>query len=223
MALFGPAHLAFLAAIAGIAITLVRLVRGNPRRLRQVRLALGVALAGNELVWYWFRYTHEGNRFPDGLPLQLSDITLWVTVAALLAAHRAAFEFCWYAGLAGAGVALLTPDLWAPWNSYSTLYFFIAHGGVVIAPLLMACGGGMRPRPGSVWRVLAMVNVYAAAVGLFNAVFGTNYMYLCHKPRAASPLDLFGPWPFYLLGGEALACGVFLLLWLPFRRSRLAG
>ena len=62
-----------------------------------------------------------------------------------------------------------------------------------------------------------MLLAYALAVGAFNAVFGTNYMYLCQKPRNASVLDLLGPWPFYLGGGAVIGLMLFWLVWLPVR------
>jgi hypothetical integral membrane protein (TIGR02206 family) len=66
---------------------------------------------------------------------------------------------------------------------------------------------------------MVAVNIYAAFVGTFDFIFKTNYMYLRAKPQNASLLDFLGPWPWYLVGAEGVAFVVFLLLYLPFRRS----
>jgi hypothetical integral membrane protein (TIGR02206 family) len=161
----------------------------------------------------------EGFRFPEGLPLELCDLTLWLTVVSALTLRPAPFEFAWLAGLGGSLMAVLTPDLWAPPLSYPTIYFFLAHGGVIASLLFLVWSGLARPRPGCVWRALCLLNVYAALIGIFNAMFHTNYMYLCRKPSSASLLDLFGPWPFYIAAGEATAGIMFWLLWVPFRNK----
>ena len=114
-------------------------------------------------------------------------------------------------------MALLTPDLWSPWPSYPAIYFFLAHGGVVVAVAVLVFGGAARLRSSTPWRSFGLLVAYAAAVGGINAVLGTNYMYLCRKPNNASLLDAFGPWPMYLAGGAATALALFWLLWLPLR------
>ncbi len=211
--LYSPAHWAILAATPLLAWFLVRLAR---RRLRPVRVALGWFLIVNELTWYAYRLRLEGFRFPEGLPLELCDVTLWLTAAAALTLNRWAFEVAYFAGVGGAAMALLTPDLWAPAWSYPTFYFFATHSFVVITPVVLAATGALPVTASSMGRALAMVNLYAAAVGAFNLVFHTNYMYLCSKPDVPSLLDLFGSWPWYLLGGELAALMVFVALYLPF-------
>jgi hypothetical integral membrane protein (TIGR02206 family) len=215
--LFGPVHLMIIAVIPSAAAGLAWCARGGLLSANRVRLAMGAGVAVNELIWYAYRYSREGLRFPEGLPLQLCDFTLWLTVAAALTRKVWCFEVAYFAGIGGASMAVLTPDLWEPFPSYPTIYFFLAHGGVIATLLYLVWAKILRPQPGGIWRALAVSNAFAAVIAVFNAIFHTNYLYLCQKPTSASLLDYLGPWPVYILAGEAIALLVFLLLALPFR------
>lgn len=216
--LFGPFHTTVLICVAAGGLLLARLLRWRPR----ARYGLGAFLAVNELVWYAWRIRDEGFRFPEALPLQLCDLTLWCAVAACFGLWRKPYEVLYYTGLSGTLLTVVTPDLWAPPLSYPTLYFFTAHGGVVATALALTLSGLQTPQPRSWLRALLIVNLWATAVGAFNLRFGTNYMYLCEKPGSATLLDFFGPWPGYLVVGEIVAITLFFLLWLPFRLKRPA-
>lgn len=219
MPLFGPVHLALLSTIAVIGAILIGACRTQRISKNSLRVSIGVLLAVNELIWWAYRYSHEGFHFPRNLPLQLCDVTVWMTVIACLTLAPWAVEFDYFAGIAGAGMSLLMPDLWTPWPSYPAIYFFIAHGGIVIGIAVVVFGGISRLRPGALWRGFGGLIVYALVVGAFNAIFHTNYMYLCTRPASASLLDAFGPWPMYLIAGALLALAIFTLLWLPVRRQ----
>lgn len=215
MPLFGAIHLALLAAIAAVAVVLVVVIRRGLVPARPVLLILACGLAANEIIWWIFRYSHEGFRFPQNLPLQLCDVAVWLTVAACLTRSPLVVEFAYFVGIAGAGMALLTPDLWSPWPSYPAIYFFIAHGGIVIAAAVLVFARVAPLRPQAVWRSFALLLLYAGLLGLFNTIFHTNYMYLCQKPANTSLLNAMGPWPVYLLFAAAVALLLFWLLWLP--------
>lgn len=218
MPLFGPLHLTLLAVIAGLCVLLPWLCRRAVVAARSLRLTVGWALAANELGWWIFRYSHEGVHLRN-LPLQLCDLTVWLSVLACLTARPAIVEFAYFAGIAGAGMALVTPDLWSPWPSYPAVYFFLAHGGIVIAVSLMSFGGIVQFRPGAVWRSFGLLVAYASLVGAFNAACGSNYMYLCRKPASTTLLDKLGPWPWYLLPAAGVGLGFFWLLWLPLQAT----
>ena len=217
--LFGPAHLAIIASIPVAGAVFGRLARRGPKAARAVRFGLGAFLAANGLAQDIYLYHLNDLGFPNGLPLQLCDITLWCTVLAAFSLWQPCFEFAYFAGLAGAGMAILTPDLWAPFGSLITASFFLAHGGEIATLLALIWGKLARPRPYSTWRAFAILNVIAAVLGAFDAVFRANYMYLLQKPQKESLLNFLGPWPVYILAGDAVALALFLLLGLPFRRS----
>jgi hypothetical integral membrane protein (TIGR02206 family) len=214
--LFGAIHLTLLFAIAVACVALSLLVRHQQISARAVRLAIGWGIVVNELIWWAYRYSHEGFHLWN-LPLQLCDVTLWMSALACLTVATPVVEFAYFGGLAGAGMALLTPDLWAPWPAYPAIYFFVAHGGIVLAVSILVFGRICPLRAGAVWRAYAILLGFACLIGAVNAAAGTNFMYLCRKPKGASLLDSLGPWPNYLMAAAVVGLALFWLLWLPVR------
>jgi hypothetical protein len=86
----------------------------------------------------------------------------------------------------------------------------------------VTAGRLVRARPGCLWRAFLVLNIYTAGMGIFDAIFKTNYMYLCQKPVSSSLLDYFGPWPTYIVVADVFALAIFWLLWLPIRTHRSA-
>jgi hypothetical integral membrane protein (TIGR02206 family) len=215
--LFGPAHLGILASIPVIATLLAWPARRNPASGHYIQLGVAIFLVANTVGWYGYLLVNGWVEFPDTLPLELCDVTLYLILIALFTARPVPFDLAYYGALGGSMMALLTPDLWEPFPSYGTVQFFVAHGFVVIAVLFLVLAGRARPRPGSAVLAFVALNGYAAFVGVFNLVFGTNYMYLREKPANPSLLDYLGPWPWYILTSEVVALVVFGLLYMPFR------
>jgi hypothetical integral membrane protein (TIGR02206 family) len=215
---FGPAHLGVLAAVLVAAAALGAAWHRWPRAAWPLRRAIAAALALNELGYYGFAISQGWVDPPRGLPLDLCDLTLWLAVVVLVRPRPWACDAAYYLAAAGSGMAVLTPDPGVALATYPGAKFFLSHGGVVAAVLGLVLSGAVRPRPGSWWRVLLAVNGYAAALLAFDLRLGTNYMYLVEKPASGTLLDVLGPWPWYLLAGDAVAAALFWLLQLPFRR-----
>jgi hypothetical integral membrane protein (TIGR02206 family) len=215
---FSPAHLGILAAIPAGAWALGEVARRRVGALRPIRLVLAAAIAVDGIAWYAITFWQGSVVPPSGLPLDLCDVVLFIVVIALVAPRPWALEAAYYLGLGGSGMALVTPDV-GDVRAYAVIQFFVAHGAVVGSVLFLVRAGALRPRRGSWWRVFLALNAYAAAVLVFDLWTGTNYMYLREKPASGSLLDWLGPWPWYVLAGDALALVLLWLLELPFRRG----
>ena len=218
--LFGVTHLAILSATVLLAALLAAVERRLSTGSKTLRLSLAAVLLFDTAWWYGYMAWHGQSLFPSQLPLDLCDVTLYLTVIALFTLSPAVFDLAYYYALAGTSMALLTPDLWEQFPSLPTVQFFIAHGLVVTAVLYLVWSRLARPRKGSVARAMLAFNLFAVFDGIFNWIFKTNFMYLCAKPGNASLLDFFGPWPWYIAVTEGVAFVLFLLLYLPFRKPQ---
>ena len=216
--LFGGSHLAILSATVLLALILALIQRRLWPSSKAIRFTLAAVLLLDTLGWDTFQAVHGQFSNPAHLPIELCDLTLYLTLIALFTLNALAFDLAYYLALAGTAMALLTPDLWEPFPSVGTVQFFFAHGLVVASVLFLVWSRLARPSRGSVARTMLGLNLWAAFDGVFDRIFKTNYMYLRAKPAHASLLDLLGPWPWYIFATEGLALGLFLLLNLPFLR-----
>jgi len=219
--LLGTEHLIILGAVPTLGATFAVVHRKLSPDIRWPRICLASILLLDSALFYGYMALHGQLTFPNHLPLELCDASLCLVIIALFTLNKTVFDLAYYGALAGASMALLTPNLWEPFPSFTTVQFFVAHGLIVAATLYLLWSKQARPRPGSVARAMLGLNLFAALVGTFDFIFKTNYMYLRSKPPNASLLDLLGPWPWYILAAEAVAWLVFLLLYLPFRAGNL--
>jgi hypothetical integral membrane protein (TIGR02206 family) len=215
--MFGPVHIAILCTVPSLAAILAVAHRKSLPGCRVTRLALALLLLVATVSYYSYFAATGAQMFPNHVPLELCDLSLWLIIISLLTLKPAVFDVAYYWAIAGATQSLLTPNLVNP-TLFLSIQFFLNHGLIVCATLYLIWSGQAKPRPGSVARSLIAANIYALIVGTFDFLFKTDYMFLRAKPPTPSLLDVFGPWPWYILVGEFVAVGLFLLLYLPFRQ-----
>jgi hypothetical integral membrane protein (TIGR02206 family) len=220
--LFGAVHVAILCAVPALAGALGFAHRWFPRAGNFIRLGFAAILLLDNAVYYGWQVRHHNLTFPDHMPFELCDASMALTVLSLFLLRPLLFDLAYYWAVAGASMALLTPNLLEPFPSFGTVQFFVAHGLTVAGVLYLLWSGQARPRPWSVARAMIGVNLFAALVGPFDYLYKTDYFYLRSKPANPSLLDFLGPWPVYILGTEAVALVLFLLLYLPVRPRRRA-
>jgi hypothetical integral membrane protein (TIGR02206 family) len=223
-ALLSLEHLLTLGVIAlsiGALVTAARL-RPGPWTVIACRV-LAAAILVNECSWWVWLGLHHTWSASYGLPLQLCDVVAFVAAAALWFRNPLLVELTYFWGLAGTANGLISPDVADQFPSYSFLQYFIAHGAIVAAALLLVLGLRITPRQGAGARVMALTLALVAADAGANLLTGGNYMYLRHTPDVPNLLDVMGQWPWYIVWAAALALALFSALDLPFaiRRHRL--
>jgi hypothetical integral membrane protein (TIGR02206 family) len=217
---YGPSHWAVLAVLAIGAGLLVWIGRrqtdAQARILSRVLGTLILAVLGMALGYELRHPTIAGL-----VPLQLCDLAELVAAYALWSHRHWAFALTYFWGLALSSQALLTPDLGAPdFPNRVFLSFFSLHLLLVWAAVYLTWGRGMRPTWRSYRFAVVTTLVWMAFTLIFNRIVGTNFGYLNAKPSTASLLDLFGPWPWYLLTGIAIVVIVWALMTWPWERAR---
>jgi hypothetical integral membrane protein (TIGR02206 family) len=65
-------------------------------------------------------------------------------------------------------------------------------------------------------RVIIGGNLYLIAIMGVNALLGSNYLFVAHKPETASLLDVLPSWPWYIPIIQLLGLAMILLLYAPF-------
>ncbi len=214
-------HLMTLAVIGAIITSLVIAARLRPGPWTFVACrVLAIVILANEAAWWIWLADHNTWSASYALPFQLCDVAAIVSAAALWFRHPLLVELTYFWGLAGTANGLFTPDVSDHFPSFGFMQYFIAHGAIVAAALLLVIGLRIAPRPGAVLRVFALTFGLLVLDAGINLVTGGNYMYLRYAPGAHSLLDVIGPWPWYIVAAAALALVVFAILDLPFTVSR---
>jgi len=221
--LFSKDHLLTIGIILilGVLLFVYRKQIQDSGKKQVFRFSLAFLLLATEIFYHiWLVYENAWS-LKTGLPLELSDITVILAIVMLLTNSYRVFQFMYFAGLASSIQAIMTPDLGQySFPHFRYFEFFVSHGGVVLACLIMVVASKYRPTIPSMWVTVLIVNLYAACVYFVNKSLKTNFMYLMKKPENASLLDYLGPWPWYLLSAELVMIVSFYILYSPFWLKR---
>jgi len=146
------------------------------------------------------------------LPLYLCDVVSLVAAYALFTKSPRATEvaYCW--GLAGTTQGLLTPTLSYDWNTVDYYNFFLQHGGVPVAAVLLVWGMRVVPEAGAFKRIVLWSWLYMGVVIPINVLIDENYGFLSGKPDYPTMLDYMGPYPYYLITVQVVAFGLYYVL-----------
>jgi hypothetical integral membrane protein (TIGR02206 family) len=210
---FSDPHLAaLLTLVIGIAASVWAARRHTGPWMRWFSIGLAIAIFAGWMGEYVADVILGTWSVQYSLPLQLTDATSAVSIAALLTRRQILVELSYFWSYTAVLQAVLTPDLGQNFPSVYYFTYFTYHVGAIVAASFLVFGYGLYPRPGAVWKVFGITLAWTAIVGAGNLITGGNYMYLRSKPVHHSLLNLMGPWPWYIAAGVALGLALLLLV-----------
>ena len=230
---FGVAHCTALFVTAGAAVGLIRFARSGAKNKvkRRVEVGLGILLLLSVLAdqltnWLRYAYGADGSAtqaleiiHQNSYPFYLCDVVAIILAIALFRRSQRLAEVGYLWGVAGTLQGLITPTLYFSWDAPEYYAFFLQHGGVPVAGLMLVFGLQLRPEKGVFKRILIWSWAYMGVVMILNTLLSTNYGFLNGKPSVPTLFDYMGPYPWYLITLQLISYTLFGLLLLPFRKT----
>ena len=151
------------------------------------------------------------------LPFHMCDLSEIFLAWFLLGGPKILYKCAFFWGIAGATMAIITPDI--SHHDLDYAFFMIGHGMIVIGIMYATIALNNRPYAKDILTVSFITAFILLPITyLINLILGepANFWYLMAKPAGASLMDAFPEPPFHLLVLTPLALAMFFLIYTPY-------
>ena len=151
------------------------------------------------------------------LPFHMCDLSEIFLIFFLLGGPSILYKCAFFWGLAGATMAIITPDI--EFLDLDYAFFMIGHGMIIIGIMYATVALNNRPYAKDIVTVsLITALILLPITYLINYILGepANFWYLMQKPAGASLMDAFPEPPYHLLVITPLAILMFCLIYIPY-------
>ena len=151
------------------------------------------------------------------LPFHMCDLSEIFLIFFLLGGPSILYKCAFFWGLAGATMAIITPDI--EFLDLDYAFFMVGHGMIIIGIMYATVALDNRPYAKDIVTVsLITALILLPITYLINYILGepANFWYLMQKPAGASLMDAFPEPPYHLLVTTPLAILMFCLIYIPY-------
>ncbi|MEZ4775430.1 MAG: TIGR02206 family membrane protein [Bacteroidia bacterium] len=219
---WGFEHIGVVLVSAVLGYMVIRYGQTTSREIEKQRILnlLGIFVSTTVIIWTILEVVRGKFNYKEDLPLVLCNFLALTIPIFTFTRNKKVYELILFWILAGTVQAIITPDLQDGFPHYTFWKFWIVHNGLVIIVLYATFVWGYRPTLRGLFRSYIGLEIYFLLMMGINTLLDTNYFYLNSKPPFATVLDLFGPWPWYIIVAQLIVIPYFLLLYLPFYLSK---
>ena len=166
----------------------------------------------------FFREGYGLNNWRLGLPLHLCDFSSAAVILYFITRRRELFLFAFFAGISGAGMAILTPDVPYAFPNIDYVRHMIGHSMILLGVTYAMIVDNQRPFLKDVHRVLIFLSILLLFMYPINLLIGppANYWYVLEKPPGLNVTQFMREAPFHMIDIYILAVIVCYSIYLPY-------
>ena len=182
-------------------------------------MSLGFLVSGFVITNQILKFL-KGYDLVEDLPLFLCALMGLIIPLFTVSRKYWMFEILLFWVFAGTLQAVITPDIDTGFPTFNFIRYWVLHAGLILIMFYAFFVFKMKPSLKSLWKSFGALQIYVVSMFLINYLLGSNYFYLNKKPDSATLLDLFGPWPVYLLVTELMILPFFFAIYFLFNIKR---
>ena len=216
--LFGTTHIVTIIAITLISIFLPLIYKTKSEYQKSIMTkAIAFVIFCHVIISpYKDLYLLENPyNWREVLPFHMCDLSEIFLIFFLLGGPSILYKCAFFWGLAGATMAIITPDI--EFLDLDYAFFMIGHGMIIIGIMYATVALNNRPYEKDIVTVsLITALILLPITYLINYILGepANFWYLMQKPAGASLMDAFPEPPYHLLVTTPLAILMFCLIYI---------
>ncbi len=178
------------------------------------------------IVFLPYFYIHKADRSKKTLIITLISLMIINHVMDFyssvmlyfLTKKREFFLFAFFAGISGAGMAILTPDTQYGFPNIHYIRHMIGHAMILLGVSYAIIIDNQRPYLKDVHRVLIVLSMFLAMIYFINYLLGApaNYWYVAEKPPGTNVTGFMRETPYHMIDIYILAVIVCYLIYIPY-------
>ena len=216
--LSSPSHIIFTIICITMIFVLPRFFVNKSSSSKNFLIIAIIVLILTNQTMDFFREGYGVNNWKLGLPLHLCDFSSASIILYFYTKRKEFFLFAFFAGISGAGMAILTPDVKYSFPHIDYLRHMIGHSMILLGVAYAIIIDNHRPQLKDVHRVLAVLSVFLLIMYPINNFLGSpaNYWYVVEKPPGFNVTDLMRDAPYHMIDIYMLTVIVCYLIYLPY-------
>lgn len=161
------------------------------------RFLIGALIVQQFLLYSWYYFNGQFT-LRDALPLYPCRISELLCILVLLKFNKKLFEFLYFWGLFGAGIALIVPDTsGAGFPNAMFIQFYLGHVCIVLTIIYVLLNYPLTINKQSFKNSVCTSLLYISFIISVNTILGSNYAYLKNPPAPVASMLSF-PFPLYV-------------------------